>query len=166
MKIGLKIARRVELPARTEVIMPCKPTHASSWLQRTAAVAQPCSNQWRYAEDGIVIGSALKTPDQPETVIPVMNLTDQPRTLCRDTQIGEAHVITKCDNVEGMLLMTTCDFEDSEDSDEEGWLRNGRIKFRPEATMRGSAALRPTRPIRRHLNTQAFASLGHYWHSD
>ncbi len=36
---GLKIARRVELPARTEVIVPCKPTHASSWLQRNAAVA-------------------------------------------------------------------------------------------------------------------------------
>ncbi len=66
VKTGLKIARRVELPARTEVIVLCKPTHASSWLQKTAAVAQPCSNQWRYAEDGIVIGSALKTPDQPE----------------------------------------------------------------------------------------------------
>ncbi len=77
VKTGLKIARCVELPARTEVIVPCKPTHASSWLQETAAVAQPCSNQWRYAEDGIVIGSALKTPDQPETVIPVMNLTDE-----------------------------------------------------------------------------------------
>ncbi len=49
VKTGLKIARRVELPARTEVIVPCKPAHASSWLQRTAAVAQPCSNQWRYA---------------------------------------------------------------------------------------------------------------------
>ncbi len=55
VKTGLKIARRVELPARTEVILPCKLTHASSWLQRTAAVAQPCSNHWRYAEDGIVI---------------------------------------------------------------------------------------------------------------
>ncbi len=122
VKTGLKIARRVELPARTEVIAPCKPTHASSWLQRTAAVAQPCSNQWRYAEDGIVIGSALKTPDQPETVIPVMNLTDEPRTLYRDTRIREAHVITKCDNMEGKLPMTTCDFEDSEDSEDEGWL--------------------------------------------
>ncbi len=73
---GLKTARRVELPARTEVIEPCKPTRASSWLQWSAVVAQPCSNQWRYAEDGLVIESALKTPDQTETVIPVMNLTD------------------------------------------------------------------------------------------
>ncbi len=78
---GLKMARRVELPARTEVIVPCKPMRASSWLQWSAAVAQPCSNQWRYAEDGLVIGSALKTPDQTETVIPVMNLIDEPRTL-------------------------------------------------------------------------------------
>ncbi len=120
VKTGLKIAQRVELPARTEVIVPCKPTHASSWLQRAAAVTQPCSNQWRYAEDGIVIGSALKTPDQPETVIPVMNQTDEPRTLYRGTRIGEAHIITKCDNVEGMLPVTTCDFEDIEDSEDEG----------------------------------------------
>ncbi len=122
VKTGLKIGQRVELPARTEVIMPCKPTHASSWLQRTAAVAQPCSHQWRYAEDGIVIGSALKTPDQPETMIPVMNLTDEPHTLYRGTRIGEAHVITKCDNMEGMLPMTICNLEDSEDSDDKGWL--------------------------------------------
>ncbi len=45
VKAGLKIDRCVELPARTEVIVPCKTTHASSWLQRTAAFAQPCSNQ-------------------------------------------------------------------------------------------------------------------------
>ncbi len=29
---GLKTERRVELPAQTEVIVPCKPTHASSWV--------------------------------------------------------------------------------------------------------------------------------------
>ncbi len=137
LKTGLKIAQRVELPGRTEVIVPCKPTHASSWLQKTAAVAKSCSNQWRYAENGIMIESSLKTPDQPETVIPVMNLTDEPHTLYRGTRIGEAHVITKCDNVEGMLPMTTCDYEDSKDSDDEGWLQDGRIKYRPEATLRG-----------------------------
>ncbi len=145
VKTGLKVAQRVELPARTEVIVPCKPTHASSWLQRTAAVAQPCSNQWRYAEDGIVIGSSLKTQDQPETVIPLMNLTDEPRTLYRGTRIGEEHAITRCDNVEGMLPMTTCDFEDSEDSDDEGWLWDGHIKYRPEVTLWGRAAFRSAR---------------------
>ncbi len=91
----------MELPARTEVIVTCKPTRASSWLHQSAAVAQPCSNQWRYAEDGLVIGSALKTPDQTETVIPEMNLTDEPSTLYSGTCIGEAHAITKCDRVDG-----------------------------------------------------------------
>ncbi len=33
VKAGLKTAHRVELPARTEVIVPCKPTRAPSWLQ-------------------------------------------------------------------------------------------------------------------------------------
>ncbi len=64
-KAGLKTVRRVELPARTTVIVPCNPTCASSWLQQSAAIAQHCSNQWRYAEGGIVIGSALKTLTKP-----------------------------------------------------------------------------------------------------
>ncbi len=143
VKAGLKIVQLVELPARPEVIVPCKPTHASSWLQRTTAVAQPWSNQWRYAEDGIVIGSALKTPDQLETVIPVMNLTDEPRTLYRGTRIGEAHVITQCDRVEGILPMSTQDSEDSKESDDEGWLRDGRIQYQPNATLWGRAAFSP-----------------------
>ncbi len=92
-----------------------------------------------------MIGSALKTPDQPETIIPVMNLTDEPRTLYRGTEIGEAHVITKCDNVEGMLPMTVCDLEDSEDSEDEGWLWDGRVKYRPEDTLRGRTTFRPVR---------------------
>ncbi len=132
---GLKTARRVELPAKTEVIVPCKPTRASSWLQGSAAVAQPCSNQWHYAEDGLVIGSALKTPDQTETVIPVMNLTDEPRTLHRGTRIGEAHAITKCDRVEGRLPAVSRYNDDSEDSEDEGWLRDGGVKYRPDVTL-------------------------------
>ncbi len=143
IKAGLKITRRVELPARTEVIVPCKATHGFSWLRRTAAVAQPCSNQWRYAEDGIVIGSALKTPDQSETMIPVMNLTDEPRTLYRGTRIGEAHVITKCDRLEGMLPMTLRYPDDSEECDDEGWLRDRRVKYRPAVTLQGRAMFQP-----------------------
>ncbi len=71
-KASLKTARRVELAARTEVIVLCKPTRAASWMYQSTAVAQPCSNQWRYTEDGIVVGSTLKTPDQAKMVIPVM----------------------------------------------------------------------------------------------
>ncbi len=145
VKTGLKIARHVELPARTEEIVPCKPMHASSWLRRTAAVNQPCLNQWQYAEDGIMIGSALKTRDQLETVIPVMNLTDKPHSLYRGTRIREAHVITKCDRVEGMLPMTPRDTDDSKDSDDEGWLRDGRVKYRPNSTLQARATFQPAR---------------------
>ncbi len=69
----------------------------------------------------------------------------KPRTLYRGTWIGEAHVITKCDNVEGMLPVTTYDFEDSEDSEDEGWPRDGRVKYCPEVTLRGRAGFRPSR---------------------
>ncbi len=140
---GLKTARRVELPARTEVIVPCKPTRASSWLQWSAAVAQPCSNQWRYAEDGLVIESALKTPVQTKTVIPVMNLTDELRTLYRGTRIGEAHAVTKYDRVERRLPAMSRYDEDSKDSEDEGWLRNGHVKYRPDITLQGRTAFRP-----------------------
>ncbi len=134
---GLKTARRVELPVRTEVMVPCKPTRASSWLHQSAAVAQPCSNQWRYTEDGLVIGSALKTPDQTETVIPVMNLTDETRTRYRGTHISEAHAITKCDRVEGLLPATSRYDDDSEDSEDEGWLRDGHVKYQPDIMLQG-----------------------------
>ncbi len=59
------------------------------------------------------------------------SLTDEPHTLDRGTRIGEAHVITKCDRVEGMLSMTSQDPDDSEDSNVEGWLRDGCVKYRP-----------------------------------
>ncbi len=58
---------------------------------------------------------------------------------------GLESVIAKCDNVEGMLPVTACDFEDSEDSEDEGWLRDGRVRYRPEVTLRGCAAFRPSR---------------------
>ncbi len=38
VKASLKTAHIVELPTRTEVIVPCRPTRASSWLQRSAVV--------------------------------------------------------------------------------------------------------------------------------
>ncbi len=45
---------------------------------------------------------SVKDTDQSETMIPVMNLTDESHTLYRGTRIMEAHVITKCDNVVGI----------------------------------------------------------------
>ncbi len=41
VKTGLKIARRVELPARTEVIVPCKPTHAPAGYRRLQPLPSP-----------------------------------------------------------------------------------------------------------------------------
>ncbi len=94
-----------------------------------------------------MIGSALKMPDQAETVIPVMNLTDEPRTLHRGTRIGEAHVITKCDRVEGLLPMTSRDPDDSEDSDAEGWLRDGVLNTTPIPSYRGMLHSGPLEPM-------------------
>ncbi len=55
-------------------------------------------------------------------------------------------MITKCDSVERMLPMATCDSEDSEDSDNEGWLRDRLIEYRPDVTLWGGhAAFRPAR---------------------
>ncbi len=59
-----------------------------------------------------------------------MNLTDEPRTLYWGTRIGEVHVITKCDRVEGLLPATPQYVDDSDDSDNEGQdppTRNAKI---------------------------------------
>ncbi len=74
-----------------------------------------------------------------------MNLTVKPRALYRGTRIGEAHVITKCDRVECMLPTIPRDSGESEDSDNEGWLRDGRVKYQPAATLQGRATFRPAR---------------------
>ncbi len=90
-------------------------------------------------------GAALKTPDQAETVIPVMDLTDESCTLYRGTRIGEAHVITKCDRVEGLLPATPRYDDDSEDSEDKDWLPDGGIKYRPTTTIQGRATFRSPR---------------------
>ncbi len=82
-----------------------------------------------------MIGYALKTPDQTETVIPVINLTDEPCTLYRGTRIGEYYVITYyVDRVEGLLPVTLQYDDDSKDSEDEGCLRGGSFKYCPTIT--------------------------------
>ncbi len=142
VKAGLKTAHRVELPAMTEVTEPFKPTRASSWLQQNAGVIHPCCNQCHYEEDVIVKGAALKTFDEVETVISVMNLTDELHTLYRGTRVGEAHVITKCGRVEGLFTCTPRYDDDSKNSEDEGWLPDGRVKYCPITTLQGRAAFR------------------------
>ncbi len=82
------------------------------------------------------LGSALKTPDQKETVLLVMNLTDEPHTLYRGTRIGEGHAITKCDHVGVMLPAQSGYFDDS---------KNSRVEYRPATPLKGRTAFRPQR---------------------
>ena len=96
IKVSMKTAHRVELPARTEVIVTCKPTNAASWLPRSAAVSQPLSQSMALCRG--------RNSDRS----------------C--TQIGEAHVITKYDRVESLLPVTPRYDDDNEDSEDEGWL--------------------------------------------
>ncbi len=74
-----------------------------------------------------------------------MNLTDEPHTLYRGTRIGEAHAVIKYDRVEGRLPVVSRYTDDSGDSEDEGWLQDGRVKYRPDITLQGRAAFRPTR---------------------
>ncbi len=71
-----------------------------------------------------------------------MNLPVESCTLYRGTRIGEAHVITKCDRVEIVLPATPRYDDDSDHSNDEGWLRDGRVKYRPDTTLQGRAAFR------------------------
>ncbi len=63
-----------------------------------------------------------------------MNLIDEPRTLYRGTRIGEAHAITGC-------------FDDSEDSEDEGWLRDGHVKYHSVTMLQWRATFQPWRVV-------------------
>ena len=81
----LKLARWVEFPLHSEVLVSCKATQSIKHFGTSCAVAQPVGNNWRYAEDGLVIGSSLVAPDKATHHIPVMNLSDATRTLHEGT---------------------------------------------------------------------------------
>ncbi len=51
----LKVARRIQLPPQTEVLVSCKATPGIKYFGIPHAVAQPTDNSWWYAEDGLVI---------------------------------------------------------------------------------------------------------------
>ncbi len=89
----LKLARRVELPAHSEVLVSCKATQSIKHFGTFCAVAQPASNSWRYAEDGLVIGSSLVTPDKATHHKPVMNLADTTRTLPEGTRLADIYPV-------------------------------------------------------------------------
>ena len=48
-------------------------------------------------------------------------------------------MITTCDRVQDLLPATPRNVDDSDDSDDEGWLRDGRVKYCPDTTLQGRA---------------------------
>ncbi len=51
----LKLARRVELPPHSEVLVTCKGTQSIKHFGTACAVKQPANNGWWYAEDGLML---------------------------------------------------------------------------------------------------------------
>ncbi len=81
-------------------------------------MAQPASNSWRYAEDGLVIGSSLVAPDKATHHIPVMNLSDTTQTLPEGTRLGDIYPVESFKHVEEMLWVDS-DLSDCESDDDE-----------------------------------------------
>ncbi len=67
-------------------------------------------------------------------MLTVMNATDELRALYRGTRIVEAHVIIKCDRVEGLFPATPRYDDDSEDFKEGSWLQNRCVKYHRATT--------------------------------
>ncbi len=101
--VRLKLARRVELPPHSEVLISCKATQSIKHFGTSCAVAQPASNNWHYAEDGLVIGSLLVTPDKATHHIPVMSLSDTTPTLPEGTRLGDIYPVESFKDIQEML---------------------------------------------------------------
>ncbi len=114
----LKVARRIQLPPQTEVLVSCKATSGIKYFGMPHAVAQPTDNSWRYAEDGLVIGSSLTAPDSGTHYLPVMNLSDAPRTLYKGAQIGEVYPVTSLKQAHEMLPVNSQLSDWDSDSDD------------------------------------------------
>ncbi len=117
----LKLARRVELPPHTEVLVSCKAGQGTKYFGTPHMVAQPSGNSWRYAEDGLVIGSSLLARDSETHCIPVMNLSDAPRTLPQGARIGDVYPVTSLKQAHEVLEVDPqlSDWDSEFDSDDE-----------------------------------------------
>ncbi len=101
----LKVARRIQLPPQTEVMVSCEATKGVKYFGTSNAVAQPADNSWRYAEDGLVIGSSLTASDSETHYLPVMNLSNAPRTLYAGARIGEVYPVTSLKRAQEMFVV-------------------------------------------------------------
>ncbi len=99
----LKVARWIQLPPQTEVMVSCKATKGAKYFGMPKAVAQPADNSWRYAEDGLVIGSSLTASVLEIHYLPVMNMSDAPRTLYAGARIGEVYPVTSLKRAQEMF---------------------------------------------------------------
>ncbi len=81
-------------------------------------MTQLASNSWRYADDGLVIGSSLVAPDKMTHHIPVMNLSDSTRTLPEGTRLGDIYPVESFKHVQEMLWVDS-DLSDWESDDDE-----------------------------------------------
>ena len=101
-------------------MVSCEATKGVKYFGTSNAVAQPADNSWRYAEDGLVIGSSLTASDSEIHYLPVMNLSDAPRTLYAGARIGEVYPVTSLKRAQEMfevdLSFSDWDF-DSDDGE-------------------------------------------------
>ncbi len=80
-------------------------------------MAQPASNSWRYAEDGLVIGSLLVASDMATHHVTVMNMSDTTCTLHEGTSLGDIYPVESFKHVQDMLWVDS-DFSDWESDDD------------------------------------------------
>ncbi len=99
----LKVARRIQLPLQTEVLVNCKATKGIKYFGMPNAVVQPADHSWRYAEAGLVIRSSLTASESEIHYLPVMNLSDAPCTLYTGARIREVYPVTSLKQAQEML---------------------------------------------------------------
>ncbi len=126
----LKVARRIQLPPQTEVLFSCKATPGIKYFGMPHAVAQPTNNSWRYAEDGLVIGSSLTASDSGTHFLPVMNLSDAPHTLYEGARIGEVYPVTSLKQAHEMLPVDS-QLSDWDSDSDDGVLLDVRTAAKP-----------------------------------
>ncbi len=85
------------------MLVSCKAAKSIKYFGTPHAVTQPTDNSWRYAKDGLVIGSSLIAPDSGTHYLPVMNLSDVPCTLYEGARIGEVYPVTSLKQAQEML---------------------------------------------------------------
>ncbi len=90
----LKLARHIELPPHTEVLVSCKGGQGTKYFGMPHMGAQPSGNRWCYTEDGLVIELSLLARDSETHCIPVTNLSDAPCTLYKGARIGDVYPVT------------------------------------------------------------------------